>query len=99
MVVHLLVVAAIPVADAFAGHTDEIVAHWEDAERSDCPAEHPAGDCQICQLLVSGRALPAPSATPAFEGARETRLPNGHDRIVAAATFLAGHSSRAPPLG
>lgn len=99
VVVHLLVVAAVPVADAFAGHADEIVAHWEDAEQSDCPAEHAAGDCQLCQLLVTGRALPASSATPSLVGAEASRIPVGHDRAALAASLLAGHSSRAPPLG
>ena len=99
MVVHLLIVAAVPIADAHMGHTDEVVAHWEDAEQSDCPASHPVGDCQLCQVLVSARALPAQSATPMFMEAEGSRLPIGHERAVFAATFLAGHSSRAPPLG
>jgi len=99
MVLHLAVVAAVPVADAYVGHTDEIVAHWEDAERSDCPASHPAGDCQLCQVLVSARALPAHSATPVFLGAGVPRPPAGRERVAVAATFLSGHSSRAPPLG
>jgi hypothetical protein len=98
MVVHLLIVAAVPVADAHMGHTDEIVAHWEDAEQSDCPASHPAGDCQLCQVLVSARALPAQSATPVLLAAEGSRLPAGYERVALAASFLAGHSSRAPPL-
>jgi hypothetical protein len=98
MMAHLLIVAAVPIADAHMGHTAEIVAHWEDAEQSNCPASHTAGDCQLCQVLVSARALPAQSATPIFMKAEGSRLPIGHERAVFAASFLAGHSSRAPPL-
>jgi hypothetical protein len=99
MVVYLVVVTAVPVADAYVGHGDEIVAHWEDAEQSNCPASHAAGECQVCQILVSARALPASHVTPSLLGSDASRLPADAQRIALTATFLTGNSSRAPPLG
>lgn len=99
MVLHLLLVAAAPAVDAGIGHTDPVVAHWEDADGSDCPTSHGAEECQICHLVVKARAqasnaiaaaIPATVDQPASERAR---------LAPPSFAFLDGHSSRAPPLG
>ena len=99
LLLHLFMVAAIPVADGAVSHTDRVVVHIEDADGGNCPASHGPEHCTLCQYAHGLRALPgtaesAPAALPAAEqapiAARQTR--------PVAASFLAGHSSRAPPV-
>lgn len=99
MVLHLLLVAGAPVADAAMGHADQVVAHWEDSEGGDCPTSHGAEDCQICQVVVKSRALAASAASPAIAQTAEQQRSERARAVVPGFAFLEGHSSRAPPLG
>lgn len=96
MALHLLVVAAVPLADAQTLHADEVVAHWE-SEGAECPTSHGADDCQLCQLLVAGRALPATATAPALPARPAARIPSGLELAAVAAAHLDGLGSRAPP--
>ena len=96
MALHLLVVAAVPLADAQTLHADEVVAHWE-SEGAECPTSHGADDCQLCQLLVAGRALPAATAAPIVAPRLAERIPSGLELAAVPAAHLDGLGSRAPP--
>jgi hypothetical protein len=49
------VVGGIPVADAMVGHAQRVAAHWEDSGDRDCPPQHDASACQLCQVHASAR--------------------------------------------
>ena len=89
--------AGIPVLDARTDHADQVVAHIEDAQHSGCPVAHDPETCQICQVFAGG-VLPASGATAAMCAPRARRFPPNpvHARIALA--FLAGNTSRAPPI-
>lgn len=99
VLLHLLLVAGAPVLDAAVGHADRVVAHWEDADGSDCPASHGADQCQLCQSLVKARALASGDAPPAIPESAQQQRSERARLATPALAFLDGHSSRAPPLG
>ncbi len=99
VVLHLLLVTGAPVLDAAVGHSDSVVAHWEDSEGGDCPTSHGSDECQICQVVTKARALAAGGVATAIpETAAQQRADHAHLATPRFA-FLDGHSSRAPPLG
>ena len=99
MALYLLVGAALPVADAQTSHADEVVWHWEDSERNDCPASHAADHCGLCHLVLGGRALPASATATLVPMDRRSEAPEGAAQVTPRLAFLDGRSSRAPPLG
>lgn len=97
LVLHVFVVAALPVADGFKDHGAPVVMHVEDADGGHCPASH-GESCDLCQLAHGMRALVVRSAditAPLIE--RRAPSPNAAQLAPAALEFLDGHSSRAPP--
>jgi hypothetical protein len=98
LVLHVLAVVAVPVADGFADHGAVAAAHFEDAGRGDCPAEHGAAHCDLCQLLHADRAVTRGDVELA-------KAPDvtADGRLTAAAllgpraTARGGSSPRAPP--
>jgi hypothetical protein len=97
LVLHVFVVAALPVADGFADHGGPVVMHVEDADGGDCPSPH-GESCELCQFAHGMRALVARSAdftAPVIE--RRVAAPDAAQHAPAAFDFLDGHSSRAPP--
>ncbi|MEX2180808.1 MAG: hypothetical protein WD771_02090 [Gemmatimonadaceae bacterium] len=97
LLAHVGVVAAVPVIDARAGHADRVVAHWEDANDTSCPAQHDLAACQLCQQVVAaGKVTGATTAlvgvlTPAERPPVDVR--ERPHRSVASAN----PSTRAPP--
>lgn len=64
--VHGFVIAAAPIADAMTVHAESVVAHWEDAQDTNCPPVHDPSACQLCQVVsatfaegLSGRVASA----------------------------------------
>ncbi len=96
---YLLVAAAAPVADGFVDHSTEIVVHVEDADGGHCPASHGSEACDLCHLLQGARAVPpsAPSIASVVDRDPASAYATGDD-VPAQLAFLAGHSSRAPPV-
>jgi hypothetical protein len=100
MLLHLLVVAGIPVVDGLAEHDSPTVAHIEDLGNTDCPTQHAGhGACDLCQIVKSGRVavasvpgLPVPAVTSVATPTRDRA------NAPVALVFLDGRSSRAPPL-
>ncbi len=100
LAVHGFVVAAAPVADALAGHTESVVAHWEDAQDQSCPPLHDPATCQLCQQVTSAlsdgpvdRVAPAVVVRQAAVGPQEPGLG------AAPAVLPGGASPRGPPRG
>lgn len=100
MLLHLLVVAGVPVVDGLADHESPSAAHIEDLGNTECPTQHAGhGACDLCQIVKSGRvsvaavtALPVPSLTTTATPTRDRA------NAPVALVFLDGRSSRAPPL-
>lgn len=99
VVLHLLLVTGAPVLDAAVGHSDPVVAHWEDSEGGDCPTSHGSDECQICQVVLKARALASGGAAPAIPATADQQRAEGTRAATPSFAFLDGHSSRAPPLG
>lgn len=97
MAMFLLVAAAAPVVDGLIGHTDEVVAHWEAEGGGHCPPVHTADDCQICQTVLSARAVvaaPMLVAGPVVEGAPNEAT---DARSAPQLALLEPHAPRGPP--
>lgn len=99
MVLHLFLVAAAPAVDAGVGHTEQVLAHWEDSDGGDCPTSHGAEECQICHLVVKARAQASNSVATAIPATADQQVPERARPAPPSFAFLDGHSSRAPPLG
>lgn len=98
LAVHGFAVMAAPVADALAGHTDSVVAHWEDAQDTSCPPLHDPATCQLCQHI--GASLsdgPAARVAPVAV-VRDAGLPPRGDGTEACEAALRGAPDpRGPP--
>ncbi len=98
LVLQVFVVGAVPVLDAGEDHSGTVILHVEDAQQSDCPVSHGAGDCQFCQAISLLRALPMGAvATSQPTGLRAEALPMSVLEGAPALVFLSGNTSRAPP--
>jgi len=98
LVLQAFVVGAVPVLDAGADHSEQVVVHIEDSQNNDCPVSHDAEDCQLCQVLSAIRGLPGGSgAMPQPTGPRAAAPPMDVWEGAPALVFLSGNTSRAPP--
>lgn len=97
LLLHVFTVAALPVADGLADHSDAVVAHIEDAEGGHCPASHHAS-CDLCQFAHGLRAVAGDAGAYAIPAvSRQSLPPVGTVTLPGDLAFLDGHASRAPP--
>lgn len=97
LVLHVFMVAGLPVADGLTDHRDAVVVHVEDTDGGDCPSPHDES-CDLCQFAHGMRALVARGAdlsAPVIT--RRALVPDAASVVPAEFEFLDGHSSRAPP--
>ena len=98
LLVHGLIVAAVPVFDARLEAGAKVVAHWEDDSRSTCPTMHDTSACRVCQLLGNGvhdvvvrvAIAPAVSVASASPGRQDVR----RDGV----RLLGAGPTRGPPI-
>jgi hypothetical protein len=65
LVVFGFVVGGLPVVDALLGHAPSVAAHWENSGDRDCPPQHDATACQLCQVHAAARrSAGAPLVVP-----------------------------------
>ena len=98
LLVHGLIVAAVPVLDARLDAGAKVVAHWEDDSRSTCPTTHDTSACRLCQLLRNGEhdvvarvaIAPAVSVASTSPGRQDVR----RDGVL----LRGARSTRGPPI-
>lgn len=98
LAVHGFSVTAVPVADALAGHADEVVAHWEDAQDTSCPPQHDPATCQLCQQI--GTSLsdgPASRVAPVAVVRGAGLPPRGEGTGACEASLRGAPDPRGPP--
>lgn len=100
MLLHLAVVGGAPLADGLVDHEAAAVVHVEDADGGDCPTPHDAEGCHLCQLAHGLRAVLVEPPTATAPALAQSVQPTA-ERLDASSSlaFLAGRSTRAPPLG
>ncbi|MCE9602607.1 MAG: hypothetical protein K8S21_10420 [Gemmatimonadetes bacterium] len=98
LAVQVLVVAAVPIADAQADHTERIVAHWDDAQERNCPPLHDPSACRLCQVVSATFGGPAgPALAPVRLVAVAAPLPDERGISALAAALRASPRPRGPP--
>ena len=98
LLVHGLIVGAVPVLDARLESGATVVAHWEDDSRSTCPPTHDTSACRVCQLLGNGEhdVVARVAIAPAVGVASES--PGRQDVRRDGARLLGARSTRGPPI-
>lgn len=67
LAVHVVVIAAAPIADAVTDRSGAMVVHWEDSQDTSCPPQHDPEVCQLCQVVSTTFGCPG---TPDWVSAR-----------------------------
>ncbi len=97
LLLHVFTVAALPVADGLADHSDAVVVHIEDAEGGHCPASHHAS-CDLCQFAHGLRAVASDAGAYGIPAvSRQSLPPVDALTLPGGLAFLDGNASRAPP--
>jgi hypothetical protein len=98
LALHVLVVAAAPLADAQADRAERIIAHWEDAQERDCPPLHDPSACQLCQVVSATFGGTAGAAlAPIHLVHVAVPLPRDREYVALAAALRGSPAPRGPP--